>query len=160
VRALVAATGRFSREEIAIAVELVAEALAHGAASGYHFVFADAGAELRGYACFGPIPATRASFDLYWIAVDPVHQHAGLGRELLLEVESRVRGLGGSRIYVDTSGRPDYAPSRAFYERAGYRAEASLEDFDAPGDPKVVFVRLLEGRLPDASVLGSAAKDR
>jgi GNAT superfamily N-acetyltransferase len=143
VRALVAATGRFSQEEIAIAVELVEEALAHGAASGYHFIFADDGTELRGYACFGPIPATRSSFDLYWIAVAPVYQHAGLGRGILIEVESQVRGLGGSRIYLDTSGRADYAPTRAFYERAGYRAEAILEDFYAPGDSKIVFAKRL-----------------
>ena len=68
---LVRATRFFSEEEIGIAVELVEERLAKGDASGYFFLFAEEGNRLIGYACFGPIPGTVHSFDLYWIAVDP-----------------------------------------------------------------------------------------
>ena len=143
VRAIVAATGAFSSQEVAIAVELVNEALERGAASGYHFLFASQEDALVGYTCFGPIPGTRSSFDLYWIAVDPRHQGAGLGRRLLAESEARVRALGGTRLYADTSGRPDYAHTRAFYAAQGFRLDALLEDFYAPGDAKAVFVKPL-----------------
>jgi hypothetical protein len=34
-------------------------------------------------------------------------------------------------------------PTHRFYERCGYRQAAFLEDFYAPGDGKVIFVRSL-----------------
>ena len=64
VHALVRDTGFFSEEEQLVAVELVEERLAKGAASGYEFVFADAAdrpGELRASACDGPVPATESS---------------------------------------------------------------------------------------------------
>lgn len=146
VRQLVAATGFFSPEEVDIAVELVAERLARGAASGYEFLFAeDPGrpAELLGYTCFGPIPATRSSFDLYWIAVSPAAQRRGIGAELLRETERLAQQQKASRMFVDTAGRAAYAPTRAFYERMGYRVEASISDFYAPGDAKVIYAKTL-----------------
>ncbi|MCA9774288.1 MAG: GNAT family N-acetyltransferase [Myxococcales bacterium] len=143
VEALVAATGFFSPEEIAVARDLVEERLGEGLASGYHFVFASRGSRLAGYTCFGPVPATASSFDLYWIAVDPADQGQGVGRALMRDTEGRIAALGGTRVYADTSGRAQYAPTRAFYERAGYTQAALLEDFFAPGDAKVIYVRVL-----------------
>jgi hypothetical protein len=69
VRDITESSGFFYAEEVATAVELVEERLAKGAASAYSFVFADDGGRTVGYACFGPIACTKASFDLYWIAV-------------------------------------------------------------------------------------------
>jgi D-alanine-D-alanine ligase len=145
VRKLVSATGFFRPDEIDIAVELVAEALAKGRDSGYRFVFADApeGPDLDGYACYGPVPATQSGFDLYWIAVSPTVQRQGLGRRLLAATEVEVRGEGGQRLYADTSGRPDYAPTRAFYHRSGFVVAAVFPDFYADGDDKVVFSKAL-----------------
>jgi hypothetical protein len=59
------------------------------------------------------------------------------------EAERRIRDLGGLRVYVDTSGRAQYAPTRAFYERLGYLPAAVLDDFYAPGDPKVIYCKAL-----------------
>jgi ribosomal protein S18 acetylase RimI-like enzyme len=142
VRTLVESTGFFSPSEVGVAVELVEERLAKGAGSGYQFVFAEAGEEFVGYTCYGPIPATAASFDLYWIAVHKGHQRRGLGRFLLGESERRIRAAGGRRIYVDTSDRPQFEPTRRFYESCGYRREAVLPDFYAPGDDKVIYVKV------------------
>jgi ribosomal protein S18 acetylase RimI-like enzyme len=149
VAAIVAATGLFSPAEFEIALEVARAGLA-GEASGYHFAFADSDFRSVGYCCYGAIPGTRASFDLYWIAVHPDWQGRGVGRMLLAEAERRVAALGGRRLYVETSGRPDYARTRAFYERAGYRCEARLEDFYTPGDAKVIYVKALgpEPRAP------------
>jgi len=143
VAALVAATGFFSAEEIAVAGELVAERIARGAVSGYEFRFADGAAGLAGYSCFGRIPLTQASYDLYWIVVAPQLQGHGLGRRLLAASEAAVMAAGGRRLYAETSSRPLYAPTRAFYRRCGYREAATLPDFYAPGDGKVVFERRL-----------------
>jgi GNAT superfamily N-acetyltransferase len=90
VQSIVERTGFFRPDEVAIAVELVDERLARGPASGYHFVLADVHDAVAGYACFGPIPCTTASYDLYWVAVDPKSQRQGIGRALMSAVELRV----------------------------------------------------------------------
>jgi ribosomal protein S18 acetylase RimI-like enzyme len=143
IRALARATGFFSAEEEQIATELVEESLARGEAAGYHYLFADGDGQIDGYVCYGPIPCTRESYDLYWIAVAPQTQGRGLGRRLVAATEERVAALGGSRIYVETSGRPQYGPTRAFYEACGYVVAARMADFYAPGDDKVVFLKVL-----------------
>jgi ribosomal protein S18 acetylase RimI-like enzyme len=143
VRALVDRTGFFNRDEVGIAVELVESHLAEGEASGYQFIFADLDGALAGYACYGAIPCTVASYDLYWIAVDPDFQRHGIGRVLISAVESQVSASGGERIYIDTSGRDQYRPTREFYERNGFRCEARLADFYAPGDDRVIYVKRL-----------------
>jgi hypothetical protein len=56
-------------------------------------------------------------------------------------MEQRIPELGGTRIYVETSSRAQYEPTRAFYERRAYRKEVVLEDFYAPGDGKVIYVK-------------------
>lgn len=146
VRSLVAGTGFFSAEEVDVAVELVDETLSRGKASDYEFVFVDSperAGELLGYACFGPIPATASSFDLYWIAVAPASQGSGIGRKLLGESERLAREQGAARMFVDTAGRAQYASTRAFYERMGYHKAAVLDDFFAPGDGKVIYAKTL-----------------
>jgi GNAT superfamily N-acetyltransferase len=143
VRELTAATGFFSDEEVAVAVELVEARLAQGPASGYRFLFADGDGRLDGYVCYGPIALTRSSFDLYWIAVRPGAQRAGLGRRLMDAAEAKAHELGATAIYVETSSRPQYEPTRTFYRRIGYRSAAELPDFYAPGDGQVIFAKQL-----------------
>jgi GNAT superfamily N-acetyltransferase len=143
IRTLVRSTGVFSPVEVDCAVELAQERLAKGRESGYHFVFAEQDGAVRGYACYGPIALTLGSYDLYWIAVDRSTQGQGLGRIILEEVERLVGEEGGRRIYIETSTRPPYAPTRAFYLRCGYRLEVVLEDFYATGDGKAIYVKAI-----------------
>ena len=147
VRRIVASTGFFNPAEIDVAVELVHERLTRGAASGYHFVFLERDGEVLGYACYGPIAGTAASFDLYWIAVDHSIRRRGLGQLLMAETERLIHQAGGRRVYIETSRRSQYAPTRRFYERSGYRVEAMLKDFYAPGDDKAIYVKALTDRL-------------
>ena len=143
VRDLTGATGFFSDEEVAVAVELVEARLAQGLASGYRFLFADGDDGLDGYVCYGPIALTKSSFDLYWIAVRPDAQRTGLGRRLMEAAEVEARALGAAVMYVETSSRTQYEPTRAFYRRIGYRSAAELPDFYGPGDGQVIFVKRL-----------------
>jgi GNAT superfamily N-acetyltransferase len=148
IRSLVERTEFFHAEEVDIAIELVDERLERGAASGYEFVLAETGGELVGYACYGPIACTKGSYDLYWIAVDTRYQRHGIGRLLLQEVELQVARHGGRRIYVDTSGRGQYSPTRAFYERSGFACEARLRDFYAPSDDRVIYGKAVDPGRP------------
>ena len=141
VRDIVASTGFFSEAEIGVAVELVQERLARGPASGYFFVFADLAGRTVGYTCYGPIACTVGSFDLYWIAVHQNQRGGGIGRLLMRETEARIARAGGRGIYIETSSRPQYAPTRAFYERCGCAVQAVLPDFYGPADDKVIFFR-------------------
>jgi ribosomal protein S18 acetylase RimI-like enzyme len=146
VKSLVEGTGFFRPDEVAVAVELVDERLSRGPESGYDFIFVELGDDVAGYACYGPIACTLTSFDLYWIAVAPQSQRRGIGRQLMAAVESRVAQAGGRQIYVDTSSKPQYAETRAFYERIGFRQEALLRDFYAPGDDRVIYAKILNLR--------------
>ncbi len=143
IRALAQTTGFFDAAEVEIAVELVDERLKKGRASGYEFALAELDGQVVGYTCFGLIPCTAASYDLYWIAVRSGMQGKGLGRLLLAETERRIRKLGGTRVYAETSSRPQYLSTRAFYERTGYQLAELLEDFYAPGDGRATFVKVL-----------------
>lgn len=145
VRALVAATGFFRPDEIDVAVELVETRLQQGDRSGYEFAFCERYGGLLGYACWGPIACTLGSFDLYWIAVDPACQREGIGRRLMAAAEQRMRGAGARRVYIETSSRALYDPTREFYLRCGYHEAALLPEFYAPGDGKVVYCRVLDG---------------
>lgn len=143
VRRLVASSGFFYPEEVEVAVELVEERRAKGAASGYHFWFAEISGDVSGYTCFGPIPCTSHSFDIYWIVVAESFRGLGLGKELLRKAEETIGAMGGRRIYVETASRPLYEPTRAFYRRCGYGEEATLRDFYGPGDDKIIFLKVL-----------------
>ncbi len=146
VRRIVETTGFFRTDEVDIAVELVDEALAKGEASGYHFIFAEIDGIVAGYACYGPIACTLGSYDLYWIAVDPSRQGQGIGQILLLEAEAQIVARGGRHIYIETSGRPQYTPTRAFYERCGCEVAAVLTEFYDRDDDKVVWRKICGGK--------------
>ena len=105
------------------------------------FVFAEQDGRALGYTCYGPIALTAASYDLYWIAVDKNCQGQKIGQLLLAKSEELISSSGGRQIYIETSNRPQYAPTRKFYLRCGYRQEALLKDFYAPGDDKVIYVK-------------------
>jgi len=144
VEKLVEITGFFHADEVAVAKELVEERLAKGEASGYHFVLAEHYGRLVGYTCYGPIPCTLSSYDLYWIAVHPDYQGMGVGHQLVQITERKIREAHGERVYVDTSQRIQYASTRAFYERCGYNLESLLVDFYAPGDGKAIYCKRLK----------------
>jgi GNAT superfamily N-acetyltransferase len=143
VRAITESTGFFYPDEIDTAVELVEERLARGLKSGYHFIFADEGERVVGYSCFGPVACTKSSFDHYWLAVSDDRRGRGLGSALIAATERAVSALGGTRIYIETSSRPLYDPTRAFYLARAYTKEAELLDFYGPGDSKVIYVKVL-----------------
>ena len=148
----------FSREEIEVALEVFDEGIAERGMrnaedvvvpsafriphSDYLFLGAFTPEEvLVGYACWGPTPATDRTWDLYWIAVDTSLQGAGIGTILLEEVERRLVGQHARMLIAETSSRSDYAPTRGFYERRGYREAARVRDFYAPGDDRIMFVK-------------------
>jgi len=140
VSLLLQATGVFSREEHRVAMELVDEILQKGAASGYRgFGFYGTDRTLFGYICFGPVPMTAHSFDLYWIAVDPGTARRGIGSKLLAFMEASITDQGGGTVYIETSSTAPYEAARALYRKHGYSLAAVLKDFYRDKDNKLVF---------------------
>lgn len=141
VRSIVTSTRNFSQEEIDIAVELVEERLAKGEESGYFFVFGELNGRVVSYTCFGPIPATKSSYDLYWIATLKEMHGKGIGKVVQLYTEEIIAKMGGTHIWIETSSRDDYIATREFYLRTGSKVAAILEDFYGPGDSKYMFLK-------------------
>jgi hypothetical protein len=44
-------------------------------------------------------------------------------------------------VIVETSSRPDYSATRAFYERRGYTRAAVVPGYYAPGDDLVIYLK-------------------
>ena len=84
------ATGVFTDDEIAIALELIDIVLDRPDQKDYEIAVYDDGEGPVGYTCIGPTPGTEGTYDLYWIAVDPALHGRGIGRELDLHVERSV----------------------------------------------------------------------
>jgi ribosomal protein S18 acetylase RimI-like enzyme len=142
---LVRATGAFSSDELAVALELFDSSLRTPADYAFLGAFTPEG-ELVGYACYGPTPATDRTYDLYWIVVDPARQSTGIGTLLLAEVERRLSGHRARMLVVETSSRSEYLHTRGFYGRRGYTERARVRDFYAPGDDRIIFTK----RFPDS----------
>ena len=140
---IVNSSGFFSTAETDLALELAKEKLSEGNASSYQFLFGEDEDLVWGYTCFGLIPATAASYDLYWIAVDNHLRARGLGKQLLKKSEDIIRNRDGKHIYVETSSRQQYQTTHRFYEVCGYIQEAFLKDFYAAGDSKVIYSKTI-----------------
>ena len=94
---------------------------------------------LAGWICWGPTPCTLGTYDLYWMAVDPAARQ--LGSAPPPAGNGRPAGRSRAAHRRETAGRPDYRPTRAFYQARGYRKAAIIPDFYAPGDDQVVYVK-------------------
>ncbi len=141
VDGIIRSTGFFREDEIIVARELVDERLTKGPASGYEFLFAETGAVTVAFACYGLIPCSLVSYDLYWIATSQAFRNKGIGRRLLQQAEGLVGNAGGLALYIETSSKPEYEPTRVFYTNNGYLLKAELEDYYEPGDHKLIYVK-------------------
>ncbi len=75
---IVKATNVFRDEEIAVAHELMEVAAGQKDQKDYAiYTYVDESDTVRGYYCIGQTPMTEATYDLYWIAVDPRYARQG-----------------------------------------------------------------------------------
>ena len=149
---LTRATGVFQPEEVAVAVELLDESLAGD--DDYRFLGSYAGDELTGYACWGPTPGTRGTYDLYWIAVDKSKHRGGVGKRLLKFAEEEIVRRGGQMLLVETSSQETYGGTIQFYEKTGYDLVGKIKEYYKPGDDKLIFAKRLP--LPASTTTSEA----
>lgn len=70
-------------------------------------------------------------------------RRAGRGAALVRHVEAELQAEGARVLLIETSCVEAFAAQRRFYLRRGYRQEASIQDFYADGDDKVIFWKSL-----------------
>jgi GNAT superfamily N-acetyltransferase len=143
LEALLRATGVFSEDEVGIALELVDAVLEKPGQRDYIIRVSEENGAILGYYCVGPTPATASTFDLYWIAVDPARHGKGVGADLDRHALDLIRAMGGRLVIAETSSRPAYDGTRAFYLKRGYDELARIKDYYRPGDDLVVYGRYL-----------------
>jgi ribosomal protein S18 acetylase RimI-like enzyme len=136
----------FTREEIEVAVELIGIVLEKPNQEDYKIdCMANDEDQAVGYVCYGPVPMTQGTFDLYWIVVDPRCQGQGVGSRLLHFLEEAVRKTGGRMILIDTSSIPQYERAQKFYFRHGFQEVARVPDYYHPGNDRITFCKKLVG---------------
>lgn len=75
-----------------------------------------------------PIGFVTVAFNTYWegmgevsiIAVDPNHQHRGIGQSLIVAALDRMCDRGMDSAVVETGNDPGHAPARALYASTGF----------------------------------------
>lgn len=150
---------QFTAEERDCVSELWQNYLENGNESPYRFCVAkDLETNgIQGFACYGKHALTKSTYDLYWIAVDPLIQRSGVGSALLHFVEQQVAKNPDSRLIVETSSTPAYSGARSFYQNNNYRRSAVLRNFYAPGDHLVIYSKSFQ--VPVAVKTGAQVRE-
>jgi len=144
IKKILISTEMFTDEEINVAIELIDEFIEKGEKSGYEiYSYVDESDEVSGYICFGKRPLTLATFDIYWIAVDPSSQRNGIGKSLIEFAEQKIKEKGGKLILVETSSQEKYHGTRSFYRACGYEEISRIKDFYKPGDDLIIFAKYI-----------------
>ena len=140
--AMIVETQVFTREEIKVAMELIDIVLKDPKQEDYRIhCMADNEDRVTGYICYGPVPMTQGTFDLYWIVVDPRSQRQGVGSKLLDFLEEVVREGKGRMILIDTSSIPQYEKTQRFYSRHGFQEVARVPDYYHAGNDRITFCK-------------------
>jgi GNAT superfamily N-acetyltransferase len=144
IEEILRSTEYFYEFEIETALEIADATIAKGEEkSGYIWMKIVDDDGFIAFANYAKNDFSTHSWDLFWIAVHQNSRNKKLGSLLLKAVEDDVRHSGGKILWIETSGRPLYASTEAFYKRNGYTLQASLKDFYAEGDPKQIYARVL-----------------
>lgn len=147
--AIAAGTGVFKPHELVALQEVLDDYHATNHEYGHQAHTWDEGGTPVGFVYLAPTAMTDRTWELWWIAVDVSRHGQGLGTKMLLAVEDMVRAAGGRLLLIETSSTPVYQPTRQFYLRHGYVAAATVPDFYADGDGKVIFSKRVEVSVLD-----------
>jgi ribosomal protein S18 acetylase RimI-like enzyme len=108
--------------------------------SGEIWLTADDG-EPVGVAYCAPEPVASGAWNLQMLWTRADRNRAGHGGSLVKHLEAELRNRNARLLIVETSGLPNFAPARAFYVKCGFIHEATIRNFFAVGDDKLVFTK-------------------
>jgi ribosomal protein S18 acetylase RimI-like enzyme len=142
LRQLLKDTGVFTPIEVDVGVELAEQTLA--GEDGYHWVLAEDAGRLLGIICYGSVPLTEGTWDLYWILRSPGASGQGVAAQLLKACEEDLHRNQARLLVLNTSGTPPYKPARDYYIRNGFTLAACLKEYYRPGDDLCIYTKKIE----------------
>ena len=137
---IVAESGQFDDEAQGYVRETLVNHLA-GESDGI-WLTADDG-EPVGVAYCAPEPVASGAWNLQMLWTRADRNRAGHGGALVKHLEVELRSRNARLLIVETSGLPDFAPARSFYVKCGFAHEATIRNFFAVGDDKLVLTKPL-----------------
>jgi ribosomal protein S18 acetylase RimI-like enzyme len=108
---------------------------------GTSFVAED-GDELAGFLCGFLSQTDESEAYIHFVGVSPDRRGEGIGRALYERFFDDVRREGRTQVRCVTS--PLNERSVAFHEALGFEVDRVVEDYDGPGEDRVLLVRRLE----------------
>jgi ribosomal protein S18 acetylase RimI-like enzyme len=94
-----------------------------------------------GVAYCAPEPVASGTWNLQMLWTRTDRQGRGHGAALIQKVGDEIGARGARLLIVETSSLAEFAHARAFYAKCGFEQEATIKNFFAAGDDKVVFTR-------------------
>ena len=144
LQSILISTRFFTPEEVEVAMEVIDIVLTDPNQRDYKIdCMVDDQDQAIGYICYGPVPLTQSTFDLYWIAVDPTFQGEGIGSKLLDFLEKNLRDMGGRMILADTSSISQYERTQRFYLKEGFQEVARVPDYYSPSNDRITYCKRL-----------------
>ena len=104
-----------------------------------------------GVAYCAPEAVTNGTWNLLMLWTRDDRHGQGHGAALVSRVEQELRLRDARLLIVETSGLPTFAGARAFYAKCGFAHEATIKNFFAAGDDKLVFTKPLPVSLTSAA---------
>jgi ribosomal protein S18 acetylase RimI-like enzyme len=133
-------SGQFDAAGLAHVEGVLAEHLS-GDGDGF-WLTADDGDPV-GVAYCAPEPVTEGTWNLLMLWTRADRHGRGHGAALVNQAMRELSARQARLLLVETSGLPAFAPARAFYAKCGFAHEATIKNFFAAGDDKLVFTKSL-----------------
>jgi ribosomal protein S18 acetylase RimI-like enzyme len=108
---------------------------------GTSFVAEDAAGGLMGFLCGFLSQTDPNEAYIHFVGVSPERRGEGIGRTLYERFFDEVRAQGRSVVRCVTS--PANEESVAFHEALGFEVDRLVEDYDGPGEDRVLLVKNL-----------------
>jgi ribosomal protein S18 acetylase RimI-like enzyme len=109
---------------------------------GTSFVIDDDEGQLAGFLIGFLSQADDDEAYIHFVGVAPEHRGEGIGRSLYERFFEEARSHGRKRVRCVTS--PVNERSVAFHEAMGFAVEKVAEDYDGPGEDRVLLVKQLD----------------
>jgi ribosomal protein S18 acetylase RimI-like enzyme len=130
------ASGQFDQDGLAFVRERLDEHL--NSPSPAVWLTADDG-EPVGVAYCAPEAVASGTWNLLMLWTRGDKRAQGVGKQLLAHLELELLLRHARLLIVETSSLPAFAAARAFYAKRGFCREATIRNFYATGDDKLVF---------------------